>query len=198
MKHIGFKHQRENKQTSDKNIYYCHKEVQRTLIDITSQSRLTQLHEEPTRENDLLDLIFTTNPRLAKTSTNIPGISDHAIVVTDRNTKPYYTKKTNPRKSYIWAKADWEQVTQDLDTLTPNIQEMADSRSNINDIWNTFKQHLFKCLDKHIPSKIIKSNSRLPWFNHKIKEMLRKNRVYATKQKTNYEMVKLQTLPKRR
>jgi hypothetical protein len=48
MKHIGLKHQRENKQTSDKNIYYCHKEVQRTLIDIFSQSGLTQLHEEPT------------------------------------------------------------------------------------------------------------------------------------------------------
>ena len=44
------------------------KEVQRTLIDITSQSGLTQLHEEPN------NLIFTTNPTLAKTSTNIPGI----------------------------------------------------------------------------------------------------------------------------
>ena len=41
--------------------------------------------------------------------------------------------------------------------------------ADINDIWNTFKQHLFKCLDKHIPFKIIKSNNRLPWFNHKIK-----------------------------
>ena len=89
------------------------KEVQRTLIDITSQSGLAQLHEEPTRENNLLDLIFTTNPTLAKISTNIPGISDHAIVVTDIDTKPYY-QKTNPRKSYIWAKADWEQVNQDL------------------------------------------------------------------------------------
>jgi hypothetical protein len=73
MKHIGLKHQRENKQTSDKNIYYCHKEVPRKLIDIFSQSGLTQLHEEPTRENNLLDLIFTTNPTLAKTSTNIHG-----------------------------------------------------------------------------------------------------------------------------
>ena len=164
---------------------------QRTLIDITSQSGLTQLHEEPTRENNLLDLIFTTNPTLAKTSTNIPGISDHAIVVTDIETKPYY-HKINPRKSYIWAKADWEQVNQDLDTLTPNIQEMADSRSNINDIWNTLKQHLFKCLDKHIPSKIMKSNNRLPWFNHKIKKMLRKkqslyNQAKRTKKWSNYK-----------
>jgi hypothetical protein len=72
-------------------------------------------------------------------------------------TKSYY-QKNNPRKSYIWAKADWEQVNQDLDTLTPNIQEMANSRSNINDIWNTLKQHLFKCLDKHIPWVKIRSS----------------------------------------
>ena len=119
------------------------------LIEITSQSGFTHLHDEPKRENNLLDLIFTTNPTLAK-----------AIVVTDIDTRPYY-QKPNPRKSYIWAKADWEQVNQDLDTLTPNIQEMADSRSNINDIWNTFKQHLFKYLDKHIPSKIIKQQTTM-------------------------------------
>jgi hypothetical protein len=74
---------------------------------------------------------------------------------------------------------------------------MADSRSNINDIWNTFKQHifkqhLFKCLYKHIPSKIIKSNNRLPWFNHKIKKMLRKkqslyNQAKRTKNWSNYK-----------
>jgi endonuclease/exonuclease/phosphatase family metal-dependent hydrolase len=93
------------------------KEVQRTLIDIISQSGLAQLHEEPTRENNLIDPIFTTTLTLAKTSTNIPGISDHAIIVTDIDTKPYY-QQTNPRKSCIWAKADWEQVKQDLDTNT--------------------------------------------------------------------------------
>ena len=71
-----------------------HKEVQTMLIDITSQSGLAQLHEEPN------NLIFTTNPTLAKTSTNIPGISDYAIVVTDIDTKPYY-QKANLRKSYI-------------------------------------------------------------------------------------------------
>jgi hypothetical protein len=69
---------------------------------------------------------------------------------------------------------------------------MVDSRSNINDIWNTFKQHLFKCFNKHIPSKIIKSNNRLPWFNHKIKKMLRKkqslyNQAKRTKNWSNYK-----------
>ena len=166
------------------------KEIQRTLIDITSQTGLTQIHEQPTRENNLLDLVFTTNPTLSKSSTNIPGISDHAIIVTDLDTKPYY-QKSIPRKIYKWAKADWEQVYKDLEPLTSTIQKMADDRTNINTMWNTFKQHLFSCLDKHIPSKVIKSNNRLPWFNHKIRKMLRKkqglyNQAKKSKKWANY------------
>ena len=107
------------------------KEIQRTLIDITSQTGLTQIHEEPTRENNLLDLVFTTNPTLSKSSTNISGISDHAIIVTDLDTKPYY-QKSIPRKIYKWAKANWEQVYKDLEPLTSTIQKMADDRTNIN------------------------------------------------------------------
>jgi hypothetical protein len=48
-----------------------------------AQAGLTQIHEEPTREKNLLDLVFTSNATLTKSSTNISGISDHAIIVTD-------------------------------------------------------------------------------------------------------------------
>ena len=37
------------------------KTIKRTLIDITSQTGLTRIHEEPTRGNNLLDIVFTTN-----------------------------------------------------------------------------------------------------------------------------------------
>ncbi|CAC5392381.1 unnamed protein product [Mytilus coruscus] len=76
-------------------------DAQKQLINITTQFGLTQFHEEPTRENNLLDLVFTTNPSLTKTSTNIPGISDHAIIKTDTDIKPFYSK-SNPRKVFNW------------------------------------------------------------------------------------------------
>ncbi|CAC5403688.1 unnamed protein product [Mytilus coruscus] len=78
-------------------------DVQKQLKNITTQFGFTQLHEEPTRESNLLDLVFTTNLSLMKTSTNIPGISDHAIIITqlitDTHIKPYYSKSI-PRKVY--------------------------------------------------------------------------------------------------
>ena len=52
----------------------------------------------PQEKKSLLDLVFTSNSTLTKSSTNISGISDHAIIVTDMDTKPYY-QKTFPRKS---------------------------------------------------------------------------------------------------
>ena len=50
------------------------KEIQKSLIEITAQAGLSQIHEEPTREKNLLDLVFTSTTTLTKSSTNIPGI----------------------------------------------------------------------------------------------------------------------------
>lgn len=36
-----------------------------------------------TRENSLLDLVFTSNTSQVKSSVSLPGISDHDVVVTD-------------------------------------------------------------------------------------------------------------------
>ena len=58
------------------------KEIQTKLMEITSSFQLTQIHEQPTREDNLLDIVLTTNPSLVKTSKNTPGISDHEMIQT--------------------------------------------------------------------------------------------------------------------
>ena len=75
---------------------------------------------DPQEKRNLLDLVFTSNATLTKSSTNIPGISDHAIIITDMDTKPNY-QKTIPRKSYIWRKAKWQKIEEDLEHLVVSI-----------------------------------------------------------------------------
>ena len=58
-----------------------------------------------TRQENVLDLVFTDNPSLIKNSQSIPGISDHAMVVTDSDVKPIYNKQ-KPRKVYLFSKAN--------------------------------------------------------------------------------------------
>jgi hypothetical protein len=55
---------------------------------------LTQVHNQPTREGNLLDLVFVSNPSLVKPSTNVPGISDHDII-TDMETYQEYQTTTS-------------------------------------------------------------------------------------------------------
>ncbi|CAC5398267.1 unnamed protein product [Mytilus coruscus] len=66
------------------------KEIQTKRMEITASFLLTQIHEQPTREDNLLGIVLTTNPSLVKTSKHTPGISDHEMIVTDCAIKPYY------------------------------------------------------------------------------------------------------------
>ena len=81
------------------------KAVQQALIDTTS-ANLTQIHESPTREHNILDLVFTSNPTLVKSSISIPGLSDHEAIVTDIDIKPVNSQKQR-RKIYKYSKANW-------------------------------------------------------------------------------------------
>ena len=55
------------------------------LLDVTIEHGLCQVHAQPTRDSNsnMLDLVFINNPSIVKTSTSLPGISNHAMVVTD-------------------------------------------------------------------------------------------------------------------
>ena len=70
------------------------KEIQRAVMEVVTANLIVQIHEQPTRGNNLLDIVLTTNSSLIKSSNNAPGISDHEMVVTYCDTKPYYQSKT--------------------------------------------------------------------------------------------------------
>ena len=82
-------------------------DVQQGLIDlsVSVDMCLTQVHDEPTRGDNILDLTLTTNPSLIKSSVNAPGISDHDMVITDCDIKPAYNRQ-KPRTCYQYNKAD--------------------------------------------------------------------------------------------
>jgi hypothetical protein len=144
---------------------------------------------DPQEKRNLLDLVFTSNATLTKSSTNIPGISDHAIIITDMDTKPYY-QKIIPRKSYIlWRKENLQKI-EDLEHLADEIKKTK-KQANTEELWIIFKDSLQQSMDKNIPSKQIRSNNKLPWFNKKIKRMLKKkqslyNQAKITKKWSNY------------
>ena len=63
------------------------------LLSSLDTHALAQIHEEPSREENILDLLITNEPGLIKSSHSVPGISDHCAVVTelDIDLPPYKT-----------------------------------------------------------------------------------------------------------
>ena len=67
------------------------------LLSSLDTHALARIHKEPTREENILDLLITNKPGLIKSSHNVPGISDHCAVVTELDIDPPY--KTPPSAS---------------------------------------------------------------------------------------------------
>ena len=63
--------------------------IQQLLIDISSSFLLTKVQQTPTRGSNILDLVFTSNPTLVKSSVSIQDISDHDIIMSNLYTKPH-------------------------------------------------------------------------------------------------------------
>ena len=130
------------------------REIQQALIDITNEHGLKQVHNQPTRQDNILDLVFTNNPSLVKSSTSVPEINDHAMVVTDCDIKPVYNKQ-KPRKVYLFSKANCEKIYSACENLSVKIQNMVKLKDSL-EIWTTFKTEIQNAMDTFIPSKTLK------------------------------------------
>ena len=152
---------------------------QQYLIEIMSEFNLTQVHDQPTREENLLDLVFTTNPSLIKSTANAPGISDHAMVVTDADIKPQYTF-CKPRKLFKFEKANWQEIKKSCSDISNHVMEQVKSSStNIENLWTYFKTNLLETVDKNVPSKMSRPKKSSPWINRNIsKQLKKKSRLY--------------------
>ncbi|EDO46573.1 predicted protein [Nematostella vectensis] len=78
--------------------------VNQAFIDTIHEHSLSQGVTEPTRENNILDLVLTTNPDLISRTEVLNGMSDHSIVLSTVNLKTR-TPKKKPRK--LLKPCDW-------------------------------------------------------------------------------------------
>ena len=83
------------------------------LLSSLDTHALAQIHKEPTREENILDLLITNKPGLIKSSHSVPGISDHCAVVTELDIDPPY-RRTKPRPVRQFKNANWEAIRQQI------------------------------------------------------------------------------------
>ena len=161
------------------------REVQQALLNVACDHHLEQVHDLPSRGTSRLDLVFTNIPSLIKSSTNVPGISDHDILVTDSTIRPTYLKKKR-RKVFAYSKANWADIKLDAISISANITRLYNENADVMKLWDTFKTAIWQSVEKHVPSKTSKPNYHLPWLDRNLKRLLRqKQRLYNKAKITN-------------
>ena len=83
---------------------------------------LTQMVEEPTRGDNILDLIATNTPSSFTRVKTIPGISDHDIVFAEVDLK-IKQKTQKPRSIPLYKKAKWDTMKEEISDLHRSIKE---------------------------------------------------------------------------
>ena len=154
------------------------------FIDILDDFSLEQLIEEPTRNNNTLDLIITNYPCLVTRQGVIPGISDHEAVHIEVSIHPIKNRQ-KPRTILLYKKANWDGLRAHMNNVTKLIVENFDDLS-VEEAWQEFKQALESGIKQHIPDKLCKERNSQPWITHAIKKKIKKrDRCYKKYKKTS-------------
>ena len=142
------------------------------LVEIANNNDLIQMVTEPTRGNNILDLLFTTNPALVEHIEIHPGMSDHNIVITDVNLRARTVMK-KPRKVHLFKKADMGSLDKDIEQdLTRYLEDENIENETTEDLWQFFKETITKAVTKHVPQKTIGGKQHVPWINTHIKRLI--------------------------
>jgi hypothetical protein len=150
--------------------------------DLLDDKGLSQLVEDPTRKDNVLDLIITNNPTTVDQVKVIPGISDHdGCAMAKFNLNPA-RNKPKPRQIPVYRKANWESLKLHMEKAGEDITELA-KNSDADTLYNEFVRSLQQGIKDHIPSKSPKSRKGLPFMTRKIQRLIRRrDKAYLRKQ----------------
>ena len=163
----------------------CYSTLSNQLINITLDHSLCQVITSPTRENNILDLMFTNVPFLVLNASILSGLSDHDMVSVEILMSPVRIKQPR-RKIFFCKERKLDLINEDLAEYCTSIyNDMLESLS-VNDFWINCKHVLSTTMEKHILTTMISLNTNIPWFRQAHKRAARhRRRAYNKDKSTN-------------
>ena len=99
---------------------------------------LTQVVEQPTRKDNILDFIITNLPNQVPRIEILPGISDHDIGFVEFNIWTPSKKKPIPRNISLYSTANWDTIKIEIQKLNNTLHNKANTISE-DEMWIEFK-----------------------------------------------------------
>ena len=172
-----------------------HKQFLNTIRDMGME----QMIKEPTRDDNILDLVVTNMPQLIPRTELIPGLGDHDKVYFEMNIKLSHNRQ-KPRPVPIYKKANWDKMKEDMIKTDGDIQELVkDPETTTDKLYTTFEESLKKSIKENIPVKMLTKKVEHPWITYEIKKLMRKrDRTYRKwkKNKTEEKEKQLKSIKK--
>ena len=150
------------------------------LSDIIHDNFLFQLVKDPTRNGNILDLVFVTSPDLVYDLNIGPPFSDHNSISMLLRRKSLPGRKSQ-KLTFSFKKANWDHL-RNLLYYTP--WHCAFMEANIDRTWAAWSDLLLSAVDECIPRRTAKRNSNVPWINGDLIKMCKK-RKRSTKRRKN-------------
>ena len=155
--------------------------VEQLFIDSFSDLGLKQCIDTPTHSRgNILDILLTNSEshisNINVLDQNAVCKSDHFPVTFSVKTK-VHLKKASKRKCYNFKKARWDELNFELNHSNWDFLKCCEVEHG----WKCFKSHLFKLVDKYIPTVTVKYDSQPPWFDSEAYSAWRKKERLRTK-----------------
>lgn len=135
------------------------RESAEALLDIAFTFNLDQLVCKPTRvqgsSQSLLDLVLISNELSDDSDVDVcDGISDHKMVVASSPLTMRNHDLTTSIPVYDFMNADDVSILDHLELSLDLFCSLSETKNVcMNDLWNSFKTIIFKCITKYVPTK---------------------------------------------
>ena len=160
----------------------------KALIEVMETFNFKQHVLKPTRItstcSNTLDLCFSNLYDFNVNVNVVPGLSDHCAVLCRFAIEPSKQPLVE-RSIWLFKKANWNQIKADIANSFNLFQnEFANRTADEN--WLSIKNIILNSMEANIPRKLLKRQNRQPYFNNKLKILLRKQRIlHANAKKFN-------------
>ena len=158
------------------------KTINESFLDLCFNNQLDQIVTEPTRGENILDLVFTNRPSLINKCKIRPVLSDHDAVYIESSVRPRKIKPVS-RKIHLWKKADLDQLRASCLMMVEAFNNKFNTNSPVDQMWDFLKHHLLDLEERCVPSKMSSTKYHQPWANRKIKRLSRKKKRWFRRHK---------------
>ena len=160
--------------------------INQLFLDTINEYGLEQLITQPTRGNNILDLVFSTQPNIISNLQIIPGISDHEAIFFHLGLATSLPVHETKHPILLYHKGNLNGLKPDMLEFQNQLQFMSTDpySHNIETNWLRFKLTFNTAINKNIPQTTSKTQKYLLWLNSAIRKKMQKRKHLYNKAKS--------------